>query len=122
MEEPELIKRRDLEVKEESKEELEIEKKPNDDKKEDKEKTSIVAVISRIMFVLVFLFLIAETVLGVLNLQKIDDDKEPIWCIKYETKDEDGKKEKICDIGFYVIVKTKKGNETKTSLKPFFLK
>ena len=60
--------------------------------------------------------------MGVLNMQRINEDKEPIWCFSKTEEQTNNKVEKKCNLGLYVIVKTQEGNEVKTSLKPFFLK
>ncbi len=103
-------KKEEGEVKEEVKKEPEI--------KNDKEKRSVWRIISQFIWILMGIIIIAEVGLGILNMQKINDDQEPFWCIKYNKSSN----ETTCHLGLYVIVKTKEGNKTETSLKPFFLK
>ena len=121
MEEPELKKRK---TEEEIRKEVQEEIKKENEMKEIKEnnKRSIVAILLRIVFAIILIFFVVLTVLGVLNMNKMSEDKEPIWCWKQETKNASGKSEKICDLGLYVVTRTVEGNKTQTSLKPFFLK
>ncbi len=116
---PHKIEHKMEDAKEEVKEELQKEMK--EEVKEKKGKR-IGAIISRIFFTLLFLFIVFETVIGVLDMQRINDNKDPVWCINIEEKNENGKKETIYNLGLYVIVKSKEGNESKITLKPFFLK
>lgn len=108
------------EIRQEVKQELQEEQ----EKKElnGKKKRSVVRVISSIIFTLLFLFILFETIMGILDMQKINENKEPIWYINSKTEKSNGKTETIYDLGLYVIVKTNEGNKTKTMLKPFFLK
>ena len=90
--------------------------------KEPKEKGKVGRIISRIIWTIVTIFLIFEVVMGILDMQRINDDKEPIWCFSKTEEKSGNKTEKRCNLGLYVIVKTKNGKEVKTVLKPFFLK
>ena len=121
MEEPELKKRKtEEEIRREVREEIQKENEIKEIKANTKR--SIIAIFLRIIFVLILICFIVLTALGVLNMNKMSEDKEPVWCFKQETKNENGKKEKICDLGLYVVIRSIQGNETQTSLKPFFLK
>ena len=108
------------EIKEQAKMELQKEEMKEIESKE--KRRSVGRIISRIFFALLFLFVLFETVMGVLDMQRLNDDKEPIWYINSEKKEENGKKEITYNLGLYVIVKTQEGKETKTTLRPFFLK
>ena len=88
----------------------------------DSKKGRVWGVISRIVWTLITIFVIFEVVMGLLNMQRINDDKEPLWCFNKTEEKTKNKTEKTCHLGLYVIVKTKEGTETKTALKPFFLK
>ena len=100
----------------------EVKKEEVNEYHETKKKGKIGSIISRIIWTIITLFLIFEVVMGILNMQKINEDKEPIWCFNKTEEKTNNKVEKKCNLGLYVIVKTKEGNEVKTALKPFFLK
>ncbi len=104
-------------VKEELKEEIKEEIQ-----NEEKKKRSVFSIISRLFFTILFLFFLFETIIGVINMQRLNDDKEPVWYISSETKESNGKRETIYNLGLYVVVKTTESNQSKTTLKPFFLK
>ena len=107
---PKKLDEKEAEVNEERKSEPEI--------KSTNKKRSVGRIISQFIWILLGIIIIAEVGLGILNMQKINDDQEPFWCIKYDKSNN----ETTCHLGLYVIVKTKEGNKTETSLKPFFLK
>lgn len=87
-----------------------------------KARNTIGGIIWRILVTLLVLFVLFETVMGVLDMQRINEDKEPIWYLDTKTVEVKGKKETTYNLGLYVIVKVKEGNQTKIVLKPFFLK
>lgn len=82
----------------------------------------IISVISRIFFILLVLFVIADTALGIINMQRLNDNKEPLWYFDSKTETVDGKTKTTYNLGLYVIIKEKGGKESSTSLRPFFLK
>ena len=122
MEEEPILKKRKTEDEIRAEVKVEFEKEIKEQAEKERKKRSIGNIISRIFFTLLFLVVLFETVIGVLDMQRINDDKEPIWYLNSETKESKGRKEIIYNLGLYVIVKTKEGGETKITLKPFFLK
>ncbi len=132
MEEEFVPKKLDSEKKEEIKEEVQnevkeevhevIKEEPVKEIKNDDKKEKVKSIISRTIWGLITLIVIGEIILGVLNTQKMNEDKEPIWCFEYKTEKVNNKEETTCHLGLYVIVKTNEGNKKETSLKPFFLK
>ena len=92
------------------------------DLKKEKRKSNVGKIISRIIWTLIFVFVIFEVVIGILNVQRLNDDKEPIWYFSSSEEKEKNKTEIRYNLGLYVIVKTVEGKETQISLKPFFLK
>ena len=92
------------------------------DLKKEKRKSNVGKIISRIIWTLIFVFVIFEVVIGILNMQRLNDDKEPIWYFSSSEEKEKNKTETRYNLGLYVIVKTVEGKETQISLKPFFLK
>ena len=79
-------------------------------------------IIFRIVYVVVGLFIIFEAVIGILNMQRLNEDKEPIRYINKKEEVTKFKSETTYNLGLYRIVKTKEGTEKRTELKPFFLK
>ena len=55
-------------------------------------------------------------------MQRLNEDKEPIWYINKKEEVTKFKSETTYNLGLYRIVKTKEGTEKRTELKPFFLK
>ena len=89
----------------------------------EKKKTGnkILRFISRILYLLIILFVIFEVVIGILNMQRLNNDKEPIWYFSSTQEETKTKKEIRYHLGLYVIVKTTEGGETRLVLRPFFL-
>ena len=79
-------------------------------------------IIFRIVYIALGLFIIFEAVIGVLSMQRLNEDKEPIWYINKKEEVTKFKSETRYNLGLYTIVKTKEGTEKRTELKPFFLK
>lgn len=69
----------------------------------------------------VLLSIIASAVLGYLNMQAINDNKEPVWCMKESVVENKNEIKKTCDLGVFRIVKIEDSKETVVSLKPFFI-
>ena len=79
-------------------------------------------VLSRLIYTALGLFLLFEAVIGVLNMQRLNEDKEPIWYFNSTTEESKNKSETKYNLGLYVIIKTVEGTEKRVTLKPFFLK
>ena len=79
-------------------------------------------IIFRIIYIALGLFLIFEAVIGIMNMEKLNNDEEPIWYISSKEENTKFKSETIYNLGLYRIVKTKEGTEKRVELKPFFLK
>ena len=112
------------EIKEQAKKELLDEQKREELKeyKSTARKRSVGKVISRVIWTLLLLFVLFETVIGILDMSRLNDDKEPVWYFSQKTEKSNGQTETTYNLGLYVIVKTTKGTEKKIALKPFFLK
>ena len=85
------------EILEDANEELEEKK---EDKKEEKteiiikeNKRSIGSIIFNIVISALILFIIFETVMGILDMQRLNDDKEPYWYIDQKVEKKDNKTE-----------------------------
>ena len=122
--EEEFVPKKKEETNEEVKKEPEVkpQKQEFEDLYEEEKKGKIGRIISRIFGKLVFLFVLFEAIIGVINMQKINDDEKPVWCFKEKTEKTGSKTETTCDLGLYVIVKTVENGKKTTVLKPFFLK
>ena len=98
-------------------------KKEMEDQQDNAKKTSKKAIklIWNIVITLVFIFVAFEAIMGVLNMQRLNEDKEPVWYIDTKIESKDGVKETKYNMGLYVIVKTESNKEKKINLKPFFI-
>ena len=83
---------------------------------------SIFKFIYNTIITLLTIVVIFEAAIGLINMQKINNDEEPVW---YLDKQEEKTTEKIeikYNLGLYKIVKTTEKGKMSTTLKPFFLK
>ncbi len=96
---------------------------PEEPKKKErkKKKRSVLSIIFNILGIIVILILIAELVIGFLNMQKLSEGEEPVWCLEDKTEEKENKTTRTCNLGLYRIVKTDTDRETKITLQPFFL-
>ena len=129
--EPEIIKKvvkeeveKEYAIKEQEKKEIEEEKKEEELKeyKANDKKRGIGRIISRIIWTALFLFILFETVIGILDMNRLSNNQEPVWYFDSKTEKTNNKTETTYNLGLYVIVKTTEGNEKRLALKPFFLK
>ena len=93
---------------------------------ETKEKRSIVKSIFRFIYntiiTLITLLVIFEAVIGLINMQKINNEEEPVWYLDKKEIQTEEKKEIKYNLGLYNIVKTEEKGKMNIVLKPFFLK
>ena len=89
--------------------------------KKAKKKRNTGRVIFNIIVWIFFLIVIVEATIGIINMQKINNDEKPIWYISMKEKKTEDKTQTIYNLGLYKIVKTDTAKQTKTSLKPFFI-
>lgn len=111
---------KEMQIKEQAKQELLDEQRKIERTKRKKE--NIRSLIYRIIFGVIFLFVLFETVIGVLDMQRLNDDKKPVWYIDEKVENKDNKEITTYNLGLYVIIKTKQEDGIKIVLKPFFLK
>ena len=82
-------------------------------------------IISNIIITIIFLFIIFEAAIGIINMQRINDKKEPVMTLSKKENNTENKEETVYNLGLYKIVKTDilKGPNagTRISLKPFFV-
>ena len=84
-------------------------------------KRGVGRVILSIIFIAVFLFVLFETVMGVLDMQRLNNDEEPVWYIDSNTEVVEEKTITKYNLGLYTINKVVDSQGTKIILKPFFL-
>ena len=93
---------------------------------ETKEKRSIVKSIFRFIYntiiTLITLLVIFEAVIGLINMQKINNEEEPVWYLNKKEIQTEEKKEIKYNLGLYNIAKTEEKGKMNIVLKPFFLK
>ena len=118
----EIIKENEL--KEQAKKELEDRQKEEEMKAYNKKKKArnVTKIIVRVLATLLLLFVLFETIMGILDMNRLNDDKEPLWYIDSKVEVKDNKEITTYNIGLYVIEKVKDEKETKIILKPFFLR
>lgn len=91
--------------------------------KENKKKNKKVGkIILNTLTTLLVLVVGADVVVGVVNMQRINDKEEPIWYLHTKKTESELKTVTEYDLGLYRIVITDTAKETKTTLKPFFFK
>ena len=98
--------------------EINIQKEEKPIKKEKKKKFRIISDL--IIFVL-FLIILLEAVIGIINMQKLNNEEEPIWYLNSKTTKTELKTETTYNLGLYKIVKTDTAKKTTIQLKPFFI-
>ena len=85
-------------------------------------KFSISKIIFRIVWTILLLFILFEVVIGFLDMNRLNNNQEPLWYFNSRIEKVNNKTETTYNLGLYVIVKTFDGNSTRVVLKPFFLK
>lgn len=96
--------------------EIENKEKIKNKKKKNKKKIAL-NIITTVLFV----FILVEAAIGIINMQRINNEEEPIWYLSTKTTETELKTETEYNLGLYKIVKTDTARETKITLKPFFL-
>jgi hypothetical protein len=100
-----------------------VEQKP--EVKEKKKPSGIGKFFKFIFNTIITLAVIAillNTVIGVLDMQKLNNGEDPLWYTDVETTNDNGGTKTTYKIGLYVVEKVQDGQSTKMMLKPFFLK
>ncbi len=94
---------------------------PVEKKKPIQKKRGIIKTIFNLLTILLFLFIIVEAAIGVINMQKIRNDEKPIWCMSTKKTETELKTVTECHLGLYKIIKVDTEKKSTTSLIPFFL-
>lgn len=112
------------EIKEQVKKE--IEKQQREEELEDyKHKRRIrrfFKLIYNIIITIAILFVLFESIMSVFDMQRLNEDKEPLWYINSEVIKTDSGQNTKYNLGLYIIEKIEDNKEVKIILKPFFLK
>lgn len=98
-----------------------IDDKTEEKKENKKKKKKIGKIIFNIFTILLFIVIVAEAAIGIVNMQRINNEEDPIWYLSTKTTETELKTETEYNLGLYKIVKTDTARETKITLKPFFL-
>ena len=102
-------------------EELEQEKEIKEEIKERRKKRKTGRIIGNVIFTVLFLVLVFEAAIGIINMQRINDEKDPVWYLSTDKKETELKTETIYNLGLYKIVKTDTSKKTTVTLRPFFI-
>lgn len=105
-------------IAEELKQKLEIEP----EKVPKKKKKKISKIIINVLTIILFVVIVLEAGIGIINMQRISNNEDPIWYLNTKKTETDLKTVTEYHLGLYKIVKTDTSKETKITLKPFFLK
>lgn len=89
--------------------------------KKPKKKKKIGKIIGNIILALLIIIIVAEALLGIINMQKINKGEEPVWYFKSKITEHENKTVTEYNLGLYRIVKTDTEKDSKTVLKPFFI-
>ncbi len=105
-------------ISEELKQTLEIEP----EKVSKKKKKKVSKIIINVLTIILFIVIVLEAGIGIINMQRISNNEDPIWYLNTKKTETDLKTVTEYHLGLYKIVKTDTSKETKITLKPFFLK
>lgn len=92
-----------------------------DENKKKKKKGKLGRIIFNIITTVLFIVIALDAAIGVINMQRINNNEEPVWYLSTKTEETELKTVTEYHLGLYKIVKTDTARETKTTLKPFFL-
>lgn len=123
----ETVTKTEEEIREEVRKEIEREnelKEQEEIQKDKVKKTSkkVARIIWSLAMTLVFVYVVFVTIMGILNMQRLNEDKTPMWYFSTKVVEKDGKKDTYYNFGLYDIVKTEDASGSKAMIKPFFIK
>lgn len=93
----------------------------NINKKPKKKKRKMGKIILNLIMTILFIVVVLEAGIGIINMQRISNREEPIWYLDTKKTEYNLKTVTEYHLGLYKIVKTDTSTETKITLKPFFL-
>ena len=100
----------------------EVVEEPKAKGRKTKKKKGAIRIVWDIISTLIVLAIIFFAVMGILGVQRVNEDKEPYWYINVDKKTVDNKEITTYNLALFEIVQEKTSTEKKTSLKPFFYK
>lgn len=86
-----------------------------------KKKRRIGRTIANIITFILFLVIVLEAAIGVINMQRLNRGEEPVWYLNTKKTETELKTVVEYNLGLYKIVKTDTAQKTIISLKPFFI-
>ena len=89
--------------------------------KKKKKKKKIGRIILNLFTTILFIVIVLEAAVGIINMNRISNKEEPVWYLSTKTTESELKTVTEYNLGLYKIVKTDTSKETKITLKPFFL-
>lgn len=89
--------------------------------KKKKKKKNIGRIILNLITTVLFIVIVLEAAIGIINMNRISNKEEPVWYLSTKTTETELKTVTEYNLGLYKIVKTDTSKETKITLKPFFL-
>jgi len=98
-----------------------IDKKATTTKKKRNKTRKVGKIIINIITTFLFVIIVLNSIISLINMQRINNGEEPIWYLTTKTTETELKTVTEYNLGLYKIVKTDTAKETKTTLKPFFL-
>ena len=78
-------------------------------------------IITDVILFLLFIVIVFEIVIGMVNMQRISNEKEPVWYLSSKKNETELKTEVTYNLGLYKIIKTDTSKKTTVSLRPFFI-
>ncbi len=110
------------EIKQEAKQEFEEEIKQKEKKKLEKKNhiKGIIHFLYRIIVIILLLFIIFETAMGILDMDRLNKEEEPFWYLNSKVEEKENVKVTTYNLGLYVIEKQEEGTKIKIVLRPFF--
>lgn len=115
---------REEEIKQQARKELEEEQKKEEMKKYNSQNRvrKILRFFYNGIVTLLILFVLFETIMGILDMQRLNEEKEPLWYLDVKEEQKENQKITKYNLGLYVIRKVQDDKGIKIVLKPFFLK
>ena len=86
-----------------------------------KNKKKIGKIIFNVITSILFIIILLEAIIGIVNMNRISNDQKPIWYLDKKVTESELKTETEYNLGLYKIVKTDTSKKTTVTLKPFFI-
>lgn len=86
-----------------------------------KKKKKVGKIVFNIITTILFIVILLEAVVGIVNMNRISNDQKPVWYLNKKVTESELKTETEYNLGLYKIVKTDTSKKTTVTLKPFFI-